>query len=252
MKSEEQKAFVDELTRTFHTIHKPLPQADALGVWWTMLEPFPMPLVISALSRYLSVKDVPLTPAAVLRYLPKRRDERPEADEAWAIAVRAADERETVVWTTEIAEAWATAQPVFQLDDMVGARMAFKAAYGRLIDHARAIGQFPQWVVSQGFDAARRLEATHDAVRSGRLQLDQVRAPGLLLASPDDRMSLNVREQLQQLKLLCQQIVGAGTQAGTQKAQAVKEEREQLEVKKRAIAEQVLQYKRGEKGVRHE
>ncbi|MCC8401869.1 hypothetical protein LJ655_08185 [Paraburkholderia sp. MMS20-SJTN17] len=246
MKPEEQKAFIDELTRTFHTIHKPLPQADALGVWWTMLEPFPMPLVISALSSYLSVKDVPLTPAAVLRYLPKRRDERPEADEAWAIAVRAADERETVVWTTEIAEAWATAQPVFQLDDVVGARMAFKATYGRLIDHARAIGQFPQWVISQGFDAARRVEVTHDAVRNGRLQLNQVRVPELLLAGPDDRMSLNAREQLQQLKLLCQQIVGAGTQAATQKEQAAKEEREQFAEKKRALAEEVR--KRGQEG----
>lgn len=246
MKPEEQKAFIDELTRTFHTIHKPLPQADALGVWWTMLEPFPMPLVISALSSYLSVKDVPLTPAAVLRYLPKRRDERPEADEAWAIAVRAADERETVVWTKEIAEAWAMALPVFQLDDVVGARMAFKATYGRLIDHARAIGQFPQWVISQGFDAARRLEVTNDAVRNGRLQLNQVRIPELLLAGPDGRMSLNAREQLQQLKLLCQQIVDAGTQAATQKAQAAKEAREQFAVKKRALAEEVR--KRGQEG----
>jgi hypothetical protein len=246
VKPEEQKAFIDELTRTFHTIHKPLPQADALGVWWTMLEPFPMPLVISALSSYLSVKDVPLTPAAVLRYLPKRRDERPEADEAWAIAVRAADERETVVWTTEIAEAWATAKPVFQLDDVVGARMAFKATYGRLIDHARAIGQFPQWVISQGFDAARRLEVTHDAVRNGRLQLNQVRVPERLLAGPDDRMSLNAREQLQELKLLCQRIVGAGTQAATQKAQAATEEREQFAAKKRALADEVQ--KRGQEG----
>jgi hypothetical protein len=246
VKPEEQKAFIDELTRTFHTIHKPLPQADALGVWWTMLEPFPMPLVISALSSYLSVKDVPLTPAAILRYLPKRRDERPEADEAWAIAVRAADERETVVWTTEIAEAWATAQPVFQLDDVVGARMAFKATYGRLIDQARAIGQFPQWVISQGFDAARRLEVTHDAVRNGRLQLNQLRVSELLLAGPDDRMSLNAREQLQQLKLLCQQIVGAGTQAATQKAQAAEEERVQFAAKKCALAEEVR--KRGQEG----
>ena len=252
MTPEEKEAFVAELSRTFHTVNKPLPQPDVIGVWWEMLKPFPLLLVVPAFLRYLSVKDVPLTPAAVLRYLPKRRDERPEADEAWAIAVRAADEKETVVWTAEIAVAWVTAQPVFQLGDVVGARMAFKAAYGRLIDQASATGHPPHWVVSQGFDAERRLEVMHDAVCNGRLQLNQVRATGQLLTGQDDYVSLNAREQLEQLKLLCRQVVGAGARAAAKKTQAAKLDREQFAIKKRAIAEQVRKYKQGKEGTSRE
>src|SRR3546814_7492643 len=60
-------------------------------------------------------------------------DGRPGADEAWALAYRAADEAETVIWTEETAQALAAAWPVLQAGDKVGARMAFKGAYDRLV-----------------------------------------------------------------------------------------------------------------------
>lgn len=96
-------------------------------------------------------------------------DGRPGAEEAWAIALRGVDETETVVWTTETAEAWGVARPVHAAGDEVGARMAFREAYGRLIEAARRSRRPVQWVVTEGHDAQRRQVAITDAVQAGRL-----------------------------------------------------------------------------------
>lgn len=96
-------------------------------------------------------------------------DGRPGADEAWAIAVAARDEAATVVWTDEMQEAWGVATMVMDLGDEVGARMAFKDAYGRLVDEARRRRNPPSWQVSMGHDSQGRREAIERAVEAGRL-----------------------------------------------------------------------------------
>ncbi len=106
-------------------------------------------------------------------------DGRPGSDEAWAGCVRAADETDTVVWTGEMAAAWEIARPVFDSGDEIGARMAFRDAYGRLVQEARDRGERPAWLVSEGFDAARRALAIERAVTAGRLGSDW-----LALAAP--------------------------------------------------------------------
>lgn len=96
-------------------------------------------------------------------------DGRPGADEAWAIAIRAADETDTVVWTAEMRQAWGIARPVFASGDEIGARMAFRDAYNRLTDAARA-GRAPAaWGVSVGFDVERRDVEIRRAIETGRL-----------------------------------------------------------------------------------
>lgn len=103
-------------------------------------------------------------------------DGHPAADEAWSLAVTANDETATVVWTDEIAQAWGAAKPILDLGDDVGARMAFRAAYQRRVDSARANATRPRWIPSLGTDPELRQLAIADAVQQGRLRQDAVAA----------------------------------------------------------------------------
>jgi hypothetical protein len=105
-------------------------------------------------------------------------DGRPGAEEAWAIAMRAQDEADTVVWTEEIAQARSIAQPVLDAGDEVGARMAFREAYGRLVDEARHARRRLAWSVSLGFDPQRRRVALEAAAAAGRISLADVQLLG--------------------------------------------------------------------------
>jgi hypothetical protein len=96
-------------------------------------------------------------------------DRRPAADEAWAIALQAADEASTIVWTSEISVAWGIARTVYDAGDKVGARVAFRDAYTRLVDEARERRAPPVWSVSIGFDAEMRHSALQRAADQGRL-----------------------------------------------------------------------------------
>jgi hypothetical protein len=91
-------------------------------------------------------------------------DGRPGADEAWTTALLASDEAETVVWTEETAQAMFVAQPVLRAGDKVGARMAFKNAYDRLVADARHARRPAHWHASLGQDPARRERALQGAV----------------------------------------------------------------------------------------
>ena len=55
-------------------------------------------------------------------------DGRPLADEAWATAILAMEESETFIWTLETQQACAVARPLVEINDRVGARMAFRPA----------------------------------------------------------------------------------------------------------------------------
>jgi hypothetical protein len=127
-------------------------------------------------------------------------DGRPGADEAWSIALRAADEADTVVWTREMAQAWESCRPVMALGDEVGARMAFREAYSRMVAEARAARQPARWLPSLGFDAERRTLALTAAAERGLLPAAEVAG---LLPAPEDRRgppSPRVRSMLLELR----------------------------------------------------
>lgn len=105
-----------------------------------------------------------LTLASILQRI-QAADGRPGKDEAWSIALEAADESATVVMTAEILQAMTAAQPVLDQGDKIGARMAFMSAYERLVTLARAEAVPATWSVSLGFDPARRVTAIESAVR---------------------------------------------------------------------------------------
>lgn len=108
-------------------------------------------------------------------------DGRLESDEAWAIALAASNEHATVVWTDEIAGAAAAAQPLLDNGDIVGARLAFRSAYQRLVQNARENQRAVRWFASLGHDPELRQPALTQAVRQHLLPMQPTYA---LLAAP--------------------------------------------------------------------
>lgn len=146
----------------------------AKGLFFRALAAYQLDAVRAALDAH--VKDpqrgrfMPL-PADVIAQLQGAAadDGRPGPEEAWAIAMRSQDEADTVVWTEETAQAQAIARPILAAGDEVGARMAFKEAYGRLVAEARSAGRAPAWSASLGFDQQLRQLALDAAVHANRL-----------------------------------------------------------------------------------
>ena len=166
-------------------------------------------------------------------------DGRPGAEVAWATAVLGADEQETIVWTAETAAAWAIAKPVFDLGDEVGARMAFKEAYARLVTEARADARLPTWSASVGFDPARRERSLKAAVSAGLLGAPEVAG---LLPPPDagaKGMPPAIRERLQALRdRLVSQAGAESFDAAAKRATAEAQDQ---------VAQRVAEYQRGER-----
>lgn len=156
-------------------------------------------------------------------------DGRPGAEEAWAIALRSQDEADTVVWTAECAEAYALAGSVMALGDEVGARMAFKEAYLRVVAAARAERRPAAWTASIGWDGGRRDQALQRAVVAGLLPMPAAQA---LLAGPagDEPISDKAREQLAAIK----KMIAEGLVAREARLEAEHEQRLAADVAERA------------------
>lgn len=122
----------------------------------------------------------PPVPADIIHQIEgaAENDGRPGAEEAWAACQPAADQSRTVVWTAEMAEAWGIAWPLLHNHgDEVGARMAFKEAYTRLLADARKQRRPIAWSATLGHDEAMRADALREAVTIGRLPLTALPAP---------------------------------------------------------------------------
>lgn len=146
------------------------------------LEHYPRDALAAALKRIRTEHTGKLTPKAIIEAIDAAMG-RPGANEAWATALSALDERNTVVWTGEMAQAWEVARPVVQGGDEIGGRMAFKDAYERLVRAAREERRVPVVTVSMGQDANLRAVGIERAVKLG------------YLAPKDDReMSTLIRE----------------------------------------------------------
>lgn len=136
------------------------------------LSAYTVPVLAAALRRVRAEHSGRLT----LRTILDRVDEasgRLAPNEAWAVACQAQDERQTVVWTNEMAQAWEAAATLAQAGDMVGARMAFIAAYERIVRAARDERAVPQVLVSLGWDADLRVVALERAQRIGQIAAEQ-------------------------------------------------------------------------------
>lgn len=165
-----------ELTQT--TLSKP-----ALLAMESDLEGYPKDAVMRALTRCRKELTGKLSLATIIERI-EDADGRPGANEAWALALKYFDESQTVVINEEIRQACAAARPVFESGDEVGARMAFRDAYERIVGEARTHGQRTQWFPSLGDDKDSRAVVLTEAVARGMLAPSQV--AGLLPAPKAD------------------------------------------------------------------
>jgi hypothetical protein len=133
--------------------------------------------VLAALKRVRHEVSGRLTLAVIIERL-QSADGIPGGDEAWALMSR--PESETVVITEQMAEAMQFARPLLSDGDKIGARMAFKDAYTRIVADAREKRVKPEWFVSLGFDPEGRSQPIAEAVRTGKLKLEH----SLKLLSP--------------------------------------------------------------------
>lgn len=141
----------------------------ALAVACRDLESYPLPGVLSALSRCR--KELRrMTLADILDRIPGGH---PGVEEAWAICSKALnDERITIVLTDEMSQAFGVALNL--QDDPIQARMAFKESYTRLVSLARDERTPIVWRASLGHDANGREGPLLDAIERGRLPAEYV------------------------------------------------------------------------------
>ena len=143
-------------------------------------------------------------------------DGRPLADEAWATAILAMEESETFIWTLETQQAFAVARPLVEINDRVGARMAFHDAYARLLQAARAHHVPVAWSPSLGWDVERRREVLEIAVAMGRLPAAHAQG---LLPGPDRASAV---QAVKALTLAASDGVVVGDRDNTERAVAMR------------------------------
>ena len=143
---------------------------------------------------------------AVLRALARCRR---EVKGALTTALLPAGEDATVVWTAEMAEAHGVCSPLLYAGDRIGARMAFKEVYTRLLAQARDEAAPAKWTASLGSDLEARKRALAAAVEDGRLAADDAYGmcpalpppASLLLAAPpkNERAAAKAKRELTEL-----------------------------------------------------
>lgn len=225
---------------------KPLPP-NAKALFFRAFEQYPLEVVTQAMTAHLMDPErgqFQPAPADLVAQIKKMAgtDNRPGAEEAWAIAITSRDESETVIWTQEMAEAFAICQPVLAMGDEVGARMAFKEAYLRLVGIARNNNVPAQWSPSLGWDVSKREEALRKASVAGLLPAPAIQ--NLLpapkgFAEPTDEES---RAGLATVKAELAKLQDGWAKAAERRAAELQAEREAEAERKRSIAEQVKQY----------
>ncbi|RUQ35260.1 MAG: hypothetical protein EKK71_13370 [Candidatus Competibacteraceae bacterium] len=165
----------------------------AIDVYWSALQGYPLAEVQRAVEQHVQDAEAGRffpKPADLIGQIQRNAgdDGHPEPNEAWGILLRLiGDERETGVLTDEMRAGWAACQPVLDLGDEVGARMAFLEVYSRRVHEARQRGQPARWTVTLGTDPALRDARLTEAVEARRIGVDQAQAllPGPAPASLD-------------------------------------------------------------------
>ena len=144
------------------------------------LEPYPLEDIERALCACRGRGHSRLTLSDIKECL-HEGDGRPGADEAWALIPK--DEAGSVVWCDEMARAWGVVSALYADGDKVGARVAFRGAYERMVADARRDSVAVHWWASLGSDCAGREDALRQAVEAKRLTADVVKP---LLPAPRD------------------------------------------------------------------
>lgn len=204
------------------------------------LSKYPLPALSKALARCRSELTGRLTPKEILERL-EDGGVWISANEAWALALKAADEAQTVVWTDEIAKAWQIALPILDAGDKVGARMAFIPAYERMVKSAREEGRPVQWQISQGWDPQLRDQAIRQAVSAGLLPPPK-QDPLQALPAPEGYEAKDRREEMaERFRKLGEALKANRQQNEEERARQREEARERFEARKAEVVAQALE-----------
>lgn len=173
------------------------------------------------------------------------------ANEAWAIALPAADEAATVVWTQEMAKAWVIAKPILDAGDKIGARMAFIPAYERFVDQSKRESRLPHYEISAGWDANMRELAVKNAVSVGLLpepvqDTKALPAPDRPVFHDEHVAAYRRHEISERLKALSQQLKDQNKQQWKDRVNAHDEARQAHERRKAEVIREFNDYQ--EKG----
>lgn len=195
-------ALIDDAYDMISVGAKSLSEA-ARAMFFRAVAKYPLDVFRAALHAHIIGKDGKYLPqpAHIIEQIEKmvQADGRPEAEEAWAIALTGVDEEATVVWTQETAAALVIARPVLDSSGPISARKPFLEAYTRLVREARAARVPPEWIASIGWDRRRQAIAIKGAVSAGRLAAPIAAA---LLEGPagDPTPDETARDQLAMIK----------------------------------------------------
>lgn len=238
MRTEDKPKFVALLADVLAGYGKPLPEAAEINIWFSQLQPFPAPAIKRAFEAYrMERPDFAPAPNGIVARA-RLMDGRPDENEAWAVALTSQDEAETVVWTDEMAAAFNLARPLLETGDEIGARMAFKDAYKRLVGEARAANKPANWNVSAGWDAQRRQIAVQKATVAGLLAGPQ---PHLALPNETDLPPARP-EGLQKLKETLAQLNCMSAQASAEYDARIAEEEAAERARREEIDAKVREY----------
>lgn len=142
-----------------------------LEMWWDALKGFPDGAIKASAVRHITTSQFKPHLADIVKGCAAQLDGNwIGPDEAWALMPKS--ESDSAMLTDEIAQAMAAATPLLEMGDKVAARMAFKDAYGRLVEKAKIEGRLPRFFPSFGSDAAGRVTVLANAVRAGQITLD--------------------------------------------------------------------------------
>jgi hypothetical protein len=164
----------------------------ALALMARDMESYPITLVETALARCRAEVSGRLTLAVIMDRV-QGTDMRPAPNEAWAMALKALDENETVVWCEEMEMGWWASVEILRNGDKVGARMAFHEVYTRCVAGARVHKRPARWTVSPGHDLELRRLAVERACEQGLLTKGQHLAPNSPAATNTVEMLSNLR-----------------------------------------------------------
>jgi hypothetical protein len=180
---------------------------DAKAMFFEDMQRFPLALVRSALAAHRADGErgrFTPSPSDLIFQIERHqaRDQRPKAEEAWALCLRSVDEQMTVVWTQECATAFAMAKPAMDQTGPISARKAFLEIYERLVTEARRAGVPVAWIVSAGLDKIGYEIVVKQAIKGGLLLPSAAVAllPAPATEAKGETFSLSPREQLDHIR----------------------------------------------------
>lgn len=208
----------------------------AKSMFFRAMEPYSIEVFKAALNAHCMHKErgrFTPKPADIIEQIEVMisRDGRPGAEEAWALALQAQNEVDTVVWTSEIAEALNIARPVLNASGAISARKTFIEAYERIVLTARKAQKIVKWVPSLGWDLSRRQTVLEAAANSGLLPAPEV---AVLLPPPVGAAKNDIKAQ-EQIQSIREMLSRMNDEKRIERELHAQRERDQVAARKKAL-----------------